>query len=277
VSGELKAQVDSVVWFHTIDLGDGIVTPGYSKSDVDHLLPDFSGRSVLDIGAWDGYYSFLAEKRGAARVLALDHYAWGVDFARRNPYWVECHEKGVLPDMNRDLTDFWNPELPGMGGFRIAHEALHSRVETRVDDFMSMDVDSLGTFDVVMFLGVLYHLREPLRALDRLRKVTKGVAVIETGAVHFGGAATGPLLKFTAGTHQGHDFSNWFFPNAEALVDMCRAAGFSGVEIKKGPPAPTPAPPRRRIDRIRDAVAGIEPPAPSLEPVHYRLLVHAFA
>ena len=77
------------------------------------MLPDVTGRSVLDIGAWDGKYSFLAEQEGAARVVALDHYAWGVDFVARGAYWAECIAKRTLPDQSRDETDFWQPELPG--------------------------------------------------------------------------------------------------------------------------------------------------------------------
>ena len=82
------------------------------------ILPDVAGRSVLDIGAWDGKYSFLAEQAGASRVVALDHYAWGVDFAARGAYWAECIQNGTLPDQSRDETDFWQPDLPGRRGLR---------------------------------------------------------------------------------------------------------------------------------------------------------------
>ena len=86
---QLQAEVDSFAWYHTIDLGHGVVTKGQSvmaEMLTDVQLPDFRGRSVLDIGAWDGYYSFLAERRGAsrggrARSLRLGrrlHRAFGV-------------------------------------------------------------------------------------------------------------------------------------------------------------------------------------------------------
>src|SRR5579859_2611907 len=137
---ELRRRVDSIVWYHSIDLGDGIVTDGFSKTFLEGpQLPDFAGRTVLDIGAWDGYYSFLAERRGAARVVALDHYVWGVEFYRRNPYWVECFEKGILPDRSLDTTAFWNPALPGMTGFNLAREVFDSKVEVVVGDFSTMD------------------------------------------------------------------------------------------------------------------------------------------
>ena len=88
---ELQAQTDELVWFHTIDLGNGVVTKGLGLHWYGpEVFPTFSGRSVLDIGAWDGYYSFLAEQNGASRVVAMDHYAWGVDMGMRDAYWREC-------------------------------------------------------------------------------------------------------------------------------------------------------------------------------------------
>ncbi len=98
---ELQAKADAIEWFHTIDLGNGVHTRGQSdptKIVRTDFLPEFAGRTVLDIGAWDGYYSFLAERQGAARVVALDHYVWGVDRVAREPYWQECRVNGTLPD-----------------------------------------------------------------------------------------------------------------------------------------------------------------------------------
>src|SRR5205823_2308884 len=69
-------------WHHSIDLGDGVITPGgktpaHHHYDLERLrLPDLKDKSVLDVGAWDGYYTFMAEGAGARRVVALDHYAW---------------------------------------------------------------------------------------------------------------------------------------------------------------------------------------------------------
>jgi tRNA (mo5U34)-methyltransferase len=79
---ELRARADALGWYHPIDLGQGVVTRGLSAGP--DLGPDRAARllrpeSVLDIGAWDGYYSFQAERLGASRMVALDHYVWGVD------------------------------------------------------------------------------------------------------------------------------------------------------------------------------------------------------
>jgi tRNA (mo5U34)-methyltransferase len=234
---ELQAQVDSMLWFHSIDLGQGVKTKGLSELALGpDVLPDFAGKSVLDIGAWDGYYSYLAERAGAARVVALDHYAWGVDFGARGEYWTECFANGTLPDHGRDTTDFWRPDLPGRRGFEFAHKVLESKVEPVLADFTTTDLDALGTFDVVLYLGVLYHMKEPLTCLERLYAVTNEVAVIETEAIDVRGHEHMSLLQFHAGGDLGADFGNWYVPSTEALKALCRAAGFSRVEVKVGTP-----------------------------------------
>ena len=86
---ELKQMAESVgFWWHSIDLGHGVVTKGFKKtpetlqSELESLrLPDLRDKTVLDIGAWDGFFSFEAEKRGAKRVVAFDHHIWSVDLA----------------------------------------------------------------------------------------------------------------------------------------------------------------------------------------------------
>ena len=175
VPADLQAQADALHWYHTIDLGNGVVTKGDSaQDDGTGILPDVAGRTVLDIGAWDGKYSFLAEKAGATRVVALDHYAWGVDFAARGAYWAECIQNGTLPDQSRDETEFWQPDLPGRRGFELATAALGSKVEPLVADFQTVDLDEVGRFDVVLYLGVLYHMREPLTCLERAARGHRG-------------------------------------------------------------------------------------------------------
>ena len=82
---ELRTRADALGWFHPVDLGQGVVANGLSKGPIlgEAEMPDLAGKSVLDIGAWDGYYSFQAERFGASRIVALDHYVWGVDMAAR--------------------------------------------------------------------------------------------------------------------------------------------------------------------------------------------------
>ncbi len=258
----LLERISKIQWCHSIDLGNGVTTPGLSKTKplTDHELPDLEGKSVLDIGAWDGLNAFLAEKKGASRVVALDHYAWGVDMFARNRYWQESKEQGKFPDYRLDETTFWNDALPGKAGFELAHEALSSKVESVLGDFMKIDPNQVGMFDVVLFLGVLYHLREPLTALERVRALTKGVAVIETSAISVPGAEDSGLLRFYAADELDGDYGNYFGASASALAGMARAAGFSRTEIKVGPPPQ----PRRRFG------------APECKPLVYRLVMHAY-
>jgi tRNA (mo5U34)-methyltransferase len=273
---ELRARADSFGWFHPIDLGQGVTTRGLSQGPFvsAEQMPDLQGRSVLDIGAWDGYYSFQAERLGAARIMALDHYVWGVDMGARQVYWAECRAKGVLPDHDRDLTDFWMPDLPGRRAFDFAREALDSRVEATVGDFATMDLAAVGTYDVVLYLGVLYHMKEPLRALERLRSVTDQVAVIETQAMDVRGLETVSLLQFFAGGDFAADYGNWYIPTIEALHQMTRAAGFSRVETVVGPPEGTKAGP----SRLRRALGRVPPLVSTNHPqtTYYRAVVHAF-
>jgi tRNA (mo5U34)-methyltransferase len=277
---ELQAQADAFGWYHTIDLGHGVVTKGISVQETSAgVIPDVTGRSVLDIGAWDGKFSFAAEQAGASRVVALDHYAWGVDFVARGAYWAECIANGTLPDQSRDETDFWRPDLPGQRGFNFAKAALDSKVDPVVGDFQKIDLDELGVFDVVLYLGVLYHMKEPLTCLERLRAVTKEVAVIETEAVHIQGFDREVLMQFHAGSDLRVDFGNWYVPTIEALHNLCRAAGFSSVHTVIGPPAPPAGsengPSLRQ--KVGSRVGGLPIPPASAPSVNYRAVVHAFS
>lgn len=264
----LREQVNALDWYHTIDLGDGIVTPGQSRSPVlkPPMLPDFEGRSVLDIGAWDGLYSFTAEKAGARRVVALDHYVWGVDFERRNRYWAECEAQGKFPDPDRDM-EFWDPELRRKRSFDLARKALESKVEDLVGDFMTVDPERVGAFDVVLFLGVLYHIPDVFGAVRRLRPLVAdgGLAVIETEAIEVRGREAEALLQFTPGDEMNRgDYSNFFAVSEAGLRSMCLAAGFDSVKTMGERPTGQSGGPRTLTRRLR---------RPAFR--RYRIVVHA--
>jgi tRNA (mo5U34)-methyltransferase len=198
---------------------------------IENSLPDLMGRSVLDVGAWDGKWSFWAESAGAAKVVALDHYVWRLDGHSRRVYYEQCAAEGLHPDSEMIDRGFLVDSLPGKHGFDLIHDYLDSKVEAVVGDLMSMDLDELGQFDVVFYFGVLYHMTDPLGALRRLRQVTGSVAVIETLAIDLPAYPTGSLLEFYPGGECGGDYGNWFAPSASALVGMCLAAGFRKAEI----------------------------------------------
>jgi tRNA (mo5U34)-methyltransferase len=260
---ELADKVASIpFWFHSIDLGMGVITPGL-KSLESHRrelaslrLPGLEGKSVLDIGAWDGFYSFAAERLGAARVVALDHHVWGLDREAKNRYKAECKEKGVPQQHPSRISSLWRfDELPGKRGFDLARTVLQSHVEAVVADLMKVETESLGEFDVVLFLGVLYHMEHLLESLTRVRRLTREVAIIETEAVAIGGHDDRPLCEFFPVTAQLlDDPTNFWAPNAPALVGLCKSAGFSRVVLLTTPPKPH----KEEIAR-------------------YRLVAHAFA
>jgi tRNA (mo5U34)-methyltransferase len=210
-------------WFHSIDLGHGVTTPGLKspeqlRVELDRLhLPDLRGKTFLDVGAWDGYFSFAAERAGATRVVALDHYVW-----KGTPHgWEDRRHK--LPPKQR--------------GVELARRALRSEVEILVGDFTTMDLGELDTFDVVLFSGVLYHLQDPIGALQRVAQVTEQLAVIETASIEIPQLRDRALCEFYEKNELNDDSTNWWAPNAQALCGLCRAAGFVDVDIVwSGPP-----------------------------------------
>jgi len=200
---DLRQAVARIRWYHRIDLGGGIVTPG--ESDTFGVLPrlrfpdSFRGMTVLDVGAWDGFYSFEAERRGAERVLATDHFCWSGDG------WGTKH------------------------GFDLAHRVLNSKVEARDIDVLDLSPETVGTFDVVFFTGVLYHMRHPLLALERVANVTRRWLILETAVDMLW--CRRPALAFYPGDELGHDPTNWCAPNHAALGGMLETVGFRRIEV----------------------------------------------
>jgi tRNA (mo5U34)-methyltransferase len=228
----LQAAVDALpYWHHSIDLGHGVVTPGvkspaYHREELELLhLPDLTGKTVLDVGAWDGYYAFEAERRGAARVVAMDSYIWQTDLSGWGP-----------PERRRHVSG----PLPGRCGFELARAALGSSVEAVECEVLDAGPETLGTFDVVLFLGVLYHMRHPLLALERMASVTRELLVVETHMVDIPHFEHVPLWEFYEGTKLADDPTNWWAPNVPGVLGMLRAAGFREATLV----GETPRPPR---------------------------------
>jgi tRNA (mo5U34)-methyltransferase len=210
--GDLRSRADAIRWYHTIDLGHGVVTKGVDDTPQRlrrlDLPESFAGRTVLDVGAWDGFFSLDAERRGAARVVATDHYAW--------------HGVG------------WGTGA-GKAGFQLAREARASRVEDVDIDVMDLSPERVGMFDVVLFLGVLYHLPHPLLALERIASVTRGLLILETvvDMVGFGR----PAMAFYPGKELNNDPTNWWGPNIPAVHAMLQTVGFPRVRTVTPPPS----------------------------------------
>lgn len=201
MSGDLQSRVSALRWYHTLDLGSGVRTPGVDDTPVRltrlDLPASLAGKQVLDIGAWDGFFSFEAERRGAARVVAADYYSW--------------HGTG------------WGTKA----GFELARAALGSRVEDVDVDVMDLSPERVGTFDIVFFLGVLYHVRHPLLALERVASVTREMLIVETVIDMVG--VRRPAVAFYPERELNDDPTNWWAPNVPAMDGMLRAVGFQRV------------------------------------------------
>jgi tRNA (mo5U34)-methyltransferase len=234
---ELAARraLDSVpLWFHTFALNGALHTPGVARDHryrIPHIPDDFSGLSVLDVGAFDGFYAFLAERRGAERVVAVDNEQYRA--------WVR---------------DRWGIELRGGEGFRAIHRLLGSRVEyRRIDAF---DLELLGErFDLVLCFGILHRVESPLGLLRVLRACTQhdGRMLLETY-----GARTGEL-EAEAGIHvcepgevyANDDYVYWGF-TGQSLDRLARLAEFEGARVLDAPVIDR----RPRIIAELDAAAG---------------------
>jgi tRNA (mo5U34)-methyltransferase len=141
---------------------------------------------------------------------------------------------------------------------------------------MNADASALGTFDVVLFLGVLYHLENPLQAVRRVFELTGELAVIETAAVTIPGYEHVPLCEFYESNELNADVSNWWAPNQRALIGLCRAAGFRRVEPLTLAPSQAVSTRLKSTAKYLVAGTGMELPAKRLNTGRYRAIVHAW-
>lgn len=217
-------DISKVRWFHSIELEPGGITPGLVPFEhlnrmVDDLnLPDdMSGVTVLDIGSRDGFFSFQAERRGAD-VIAVDIQA--ID------------------------------EI----GFGIARDILKSKAKFIQANIYDLTLEKIGgrQVDVIFFLGLFYHLRHPLLALDIIWNLLKpgGTLYLETAyldeyflirddlvtsleSIHPSLCDTAILQYYRNDELNPGDYSNWFSPNRKALEDILFSAGFEPQLLNK--------------------------------------------
>ena len=208
---------DSVpLWFHTFALAPGIYTPGIARDHGYRLaLLDadrFEGRSVLDVGAFDGFYSFLAERRGARRVVAVDNEQY-VD-------WVRAR---------------FGITLQGGAGFRAIAGLVGSRVQYRRMDALDMN-ELEERFDVALCFGILHRVTDPLRLLRTLADVLApgGEIVLETYGSSLPADAPAIEVHEPGDVYARDDFVYWGF-SAEGLRRLARLAGLDEIEIVDEP------------------------------------------
>jgi len=154
---------------------------------------------VLDIGGWDGYFAFEAERRGASRVLATDSYSWD--------------------------GGGWGTQA----GFQLARRVLDSRVGDLKIDVLDLSPERVGVFDLTLFLGVLYHMRHPLLALERVASVTGKMLILDTHVDLLHHAR--PMMAFYPERELNDDPTNWWGPNPAAVEAMLQTVGFREVKL----------------------------------------------
>lgn len=212
---DIRRRVEALGdWFHNINLKGVWTAPNHFLGNypmvkwqrfVDRIPADLTGKTVLDIGCNGGFYSLEMKRRGAQRVLAID----------------------IDP---KYLTQA-----------RFAAEVCQADIEFR--QLSVYDVDQLGEqFDFVLFMGVLYHLRHPLLALDKLASIVRERLIYQTmirGSTREANIPADfdfwdedrfkepdfPCAYFIENRYAG-DPSNWWIPNRPAAEAMLRSAGF---------------------------------------------------
>jgi tRNA (mo5U34)-methyltransferase len=233
-----------IEWYHSIELAPGEVTPGWfdtRPAAAKVPLPErLDGLRCLDVGTWDGFWAFEMERRGAAEVVAID---------------IDDPDRWDWPPRDRLQPERLAVQLlelvKGRGeGFRHAAGRLGSRVERVERSVYDLTPGDVGHFDVVFLGSLLLHLRDPVLALERLRGVCGGIAVIADTVELVPSLVyrRRPVVRL-----MGTDRPWWWQPNRAALVQMVRSAGFT-IEAQTGiyfvpTGAGHPRTPRRSLPR----------------------------
>ena len=195
-----NTELAELGYYHSIELPDGRIIPGFQSIEQQRsriaqfpIPQDLRGKRVLDIGAWDGWFSFEMERRGAT-VVAVD--------ATKKTRFLE------------------------------AKAMTNSKAEHVVADISYLTPRDIGHFDIVLFFGVLYHLKHPMLALERVCELTTDLACVESFVTDEQPSGTIPAMEFYEGTELAGQFDNWVGPNISCLLAMCRTAGFARVDFK---------------------------------------------
>jgi tRNA (mo5U34)-methyltransferase len=215
---DLRARVASIEWYHTLELAPGVVTPGW----LDHrsvvpsvpLPASLAGKRCLDVGTFNGFWAFEMERRGGevVGIDVLDPHVWD---------WPV----GSDEDTVRALAQ----RMAAGDGFQIARGALGSSVERLDRSVYELDEREVGRFDVVYVGSLLIHLRDPVRALERVRSICDGTLVVVDG-IDLPLSLRSPRLPLARLDGRGRPW--WWYPNAAGLARIVEAGGF---EIVEGP------------------------------------------
>ena len=254
----LQEKINAVpYWYHRIELPDGSVTPGWAPLDADrYCIPkDLTGLRVLDIGSWDGYWTWEALKRGAREVVAIDDFSdhLGSLTKEQRPKWETF-------DLCREAFGFTVEDPLGVS------DALANKEGQQVRRFeMSVyDIAQLGKFDVVFFFGTIYHLKHPFLVIEKIGEVCDGAIYVETASLddfspYQGGLSHGfnqneRVMEFYPGKEYGNNESNWWVPTLQCLGLMLHSVGFK--DVNAWPLMETP----KSLPECRGFVSGTKDP-----------------
>jgi len=200
-------------WYHTLEFPDGTVTPGYydTRQAPPHVPwpGSLNGLRCLDVGTFDGFWAFEMERRGAGEVVALDvddphALDWPYDFRRSGPAEIEKWQSQRGP------------------GFEEAARAMDSNATRLVCNVYELDPNKHGTFDVVLCGALLLHLRDPVRALERMREVCRGSLLLVE--------ALDPMLEILApripAARLVPHIDQWWRVNSRGLKEIAQKSGF---------------------------------------------------
>jgi tRNA (mo5U34)-methyltransferase len=209
---DLRAEVGRYRWYHTLELGDGVETPGmFDHRPVLDRYPipaDLSGMRCLDVATMDGYWAFEMERRGAASVTALDlEDPNDLDW----PASLRQHHDKELDETKAER-------------FALARRALGSNVERVLMSAYDLSPE-LGTFDFVFCGDLLLHIKDPVTAIERIRSVCTGSAVIVNVIKRFRFYEKRAMAEL-----DGIDNFEWWVTNMAGLERLVKAAGFARVE-----------------------------------------------
>jgi tRNA (mo5U34)-methyltransferase len=206
---QLRERFDHVGWYHTQELAPGLVTPGMFdlRPYVDRygIPDDLSGKRVLDVGTFEGFWAFELERRGA-EVTAID---------------VDRIQELDWPPRLRPEEDGRRGE-----GFELARAALGSSVERiGLSVYDATPAELGGTFDLVFSGSVLIHLRDPMLALERMAGLCRGQLIL---ADEYSRRLS--VIPVAGAEFRGETpWSTWWRPSIRAWLSMVRTAGFEDV------------------------------------------------
>ena len=220
---QLRADVAKHKWYHRIDLPAGIVTPGWAPLSAERygLPDDLTGKRVLDVGAWDGYWTFECLRRGAREVVAIDDFS------------DTCGEP-----VSFDRAQKW-------ATFDLCKQALGYGDECKRMEVNAEQVSEalLGRFDVVLCFGLLYHCKHPGKVLEALSSVCDDLLLVENAILddyspYRGGIGNGYrgqqlVSEFYPYNEYGNNPSNWWVPTLQCLASQIEREGFKGIEVWK--------------------------------------------